>query len=624
MTSSYVTEPVPLLTTYPLSSIEDSLLTPLSSPYLSPSSPSPTTHLSLSPSPAPSSSTISTSSSSSSPISTPLQDALTISSANLSLFFSSESDCSCDLYVQSCDLECCCDSDCSENEVEVFSQCINDVDSSDTRQCIGSNIIFRTSFSHTVSSELFCIYTDNYPGRMEFSSLDVISSENDIDSKLAIHSNAWDLATPPHSFNPLQTEFYRSGDPIQISYISGGIGYLSLPSPLNGELCHDGNPITYLNELSQECVRYISDDSICSSSSSLNSQIYYQNITLLSSPSSNIKIPITIQTLTCYNLIGQQVSCDIEDPPEPYFDNLKMTCNNIVLKVDYTIFHNTSQGILSAHVNIITGSVTIGPVVQSFSVKFKFVGVVDNVTDNIVKRSGNPGYIDGQPVIAGVLTGDRIEVEVNSGRWLSLLKQNTMGECSDQREGVKFKDKTHSSCILRVPMLEIMSGCSTLGNQTLVLLLGAEPQNNRIAIYGNSDINDISHWVELIGVGGAPNHIGCSSIVTGIQLLIFYSYTGQLNSPQAVITGSEIRYLTQDITTLCTGPTCSHISIILDSDVTFIPVYTSPEEVLLSTTLTTRSLPHDFLYPLFTGRGDRQEYKCGILILLCVISMIFI
>ena len=39
-----------------------------------------------------------------------------------------ESDCSCDLYVQSCDLECCCDSDCSENEVEVFSQCINDVD----------------------------------------------------------------------------------------------------------------------------------------------------------------------------------------------------------------------------------------------------------------------------------------------------------------------------------------------------------------------------------------------------------------------------------------------------------------------------------------------------------------
>ena len=59
-------------------------------------------------------------------------------------------------------------------------------------------------------------------------------------------------------------------------------------------------------------------------------------------------------------------------------------------------------------------------------------------------------------------------------------------------------------------MLEIMSGCSTLGNHTLVLLLGSEPQNNRIAIYGNSDINDISQWVELIGVGGAPNHIGVS------------------------------------------------------------------------------------------------------------------
>ena len=63
MTSSYVTEPVPLLTTYTLSSIEDGPLTPLSSPYLSPSSPSPAPHLSPSspspsPSPAPSSSTM--------------------------------------------------------------------------------------------------------------------------------------------------------------------------------------------------------------------------------------------------------------------------------------------------------------------------------------------------------------------------------------------------------------------------------------------------------------------------------------------------------------------------------------------------------------------------------------
>ena len=50
-----------------------------------------------------------------------------------------ESDCSCDLYVQSCDLECCCDSDCSENEVEVFSQCIDDVDRFE-KNCVSSYI----------------------------------------------------------------------------------------------------------------------------------------------------------------------------------------------------------------------------------------------------------------------------------------------------------------------------------------------------------------------------------------------------------------------------------------------------------------------------------------------------
>ena len=39
----------------------------------------------------------------------------------------------------------------------------------------------------------------------------------------------------------------------------------------------------------------------------------------------------------------------------------------------------------------------------------------------------------------------------------------------------------------------------------------------------------------------------CSSVVTGIQLILFFSYSGRISSPQAAITGAQMRYITQDI-----------------------------------------------------------------------------
>ena len=45
----------------------------------------------------------------------------------------------------------------------------------------------------------------------------------------------------------------------------------------------------------------------------------------------------------------------------------------------------------------------------------------------------------------------------------------------------------------------------------------------------------------------------CQSVVTGIQLLFLFSYTGTLSSPQATITGAELRYITQEIQPLVRG-----------------------------------------------------------------------
>ncbi len=39
-------------------------------------------------------------------------------------------DCSCNYVLNSCDLNCCCDSDCTADEIKVFAQCLDIQDGS--------------------------------------------------------------------------------------------------------------------------------------------------------------------------------------------------------------------------------------------------------------------------------------------------------------------------------------------------------------------------------------------------------------------------------------------------------------------------------------------------------------
>ena len=58
----------------------------------------------------------------------------------------------------------------------------------------------------------------------------------------------------------------------------------------------------------------------------------------------------------------------------------------------------------------------------------------------------------------------------------------------------------------------MLSGCEDL--DTLSILLGTQPRVDRIAIYGNADVNDLSQWVELLGLEdeSIPLQVGVSSI----------------------------------------------------------------------------------------------------------------
>ena len=320
-------------------------------------------------------------------------------------------------------------------------------------RCLSTAVLFQSYLLSTKDSGLFCIYTDNYPGRVSFPDSSLATTRTELNRQVILYSRTGDLVVNPSSSSHSSTSslFYRSGDPIIITYYSNVTGYLALPTSLNGDACHDGNPITFLNNQTSSCVRYIRPDGAeCSQSSSFNALNYYADISVSPLPKladNDSFIGIELRQLKCFNLTGHLISCN-SNPLPPTYNRTSLICDNALLSIEYIIVHNGSNGIIRVLVDIAVGQATVGAVEQSFSVRF--IPVLDTVSNSSFRRSGNPGYVGGEPVLAGVLLNDVVNLDVNRMNWLTLLKGRSNGECNkNHKESVTFKDNMRTSCLLR-------------------------------------------------------------------------------------------------------------------------------------------------------------------------------
>ena len=327
--------------------------------------------------------------------------------------------------------------------------------SSLSRQCLPASVLFRTSLLSTSDSDLFCIYSDNYPGRLMFSSSVYINTINEFNTQLLLYGRTGDqpsvISTTAATNN--DNDQYKSGDVLRIRYTTGSTGltgYLSLPSSFNGAICHDDNPITYLNDQRSTCSRILSQDgSECVSESSLNPLKYYENISISVRPGSNDLLPLSNTNISCINTAGALVACDNDITPRYNGTH----CNSVLKGLEYIIFHNGTQGVLNTIVIVtVQVEVPVGSIVnQEYSVQFISNGTV--VPSLIVKRSGAPGYVAGSPVLAGELNTatNEVTVSADNNNWLTLLRGGGArgGDCGNQRSSVSFRDNMKTSCVLR-------------------------------------------------------------------------------------------------------------------------------------------------------------------------------
>ncbi|CAL1548617.1 unnamed protein product [Lymnaea stagnalis] len=573
------------------------------------------------------------------------------------------SKCPCDLTGNACDVNCCCDPECSAADKLVFSECLPSSYTLDDKLCFNKDVfLFENGPAASGDSNgLFCIYFDNEAERNYYTNPTLVTSETeflryaDQYGKFSFQDTA-----PPPTLTSQFNNYYRSGDPIYVVFQNQAFSYLSLPaSQTSSTLCIDSNPAGYLLEQTNQCSRTFTNLSTeCLSDPALKADTFYKGFRIVKDPfllkafnsSTSVKDPIVgSPNLTdVTDLYNNNFTLEFE-PIECIQNGFKAPCNSTtqlpvaaptyngsvcsqaIVEVHYRFETNGIYGVEKAYVTFVYSDITTNSVTQKFSTSFS---KASSAATQPVARSGNPGYQIGQPITAGVFnrtvtgatTDERILLTQYRGQQLALVRPSVSGDCltdaGQLREPVLFGQDMRTGCFIQVTSTSDISNCQLLQQSIFTAIEGyavptfdpafnVYPKNSRyVATFGDSDIKKTGDWVEILYQNRPPPQTASSQcfLSLGANLHILYANIGALPNPQPKIIGVAYVYdAPQTVSYKCSGPYCqpgaSGLSqkVEISSSVTFIDVSQSPQAVEGKYPTFAVRLPYDFFYPFLNS-----------------------
>uniref|UniRef100_A0A9L0TQW8 Tectonic family member 1 n=1 Tax=Equus caballus TaxID=9796 RepID=A0A9L0TQW8_HORSE len=289
--------------------------------------------------------------------------------------------CVCDLSPARCDVNCCCDPDCSSMDFSVFSACSVPVVTGDRQFCSQKAALYSLNFTadppqrvfklvDQINPSIFCIHITNHKPALSFINPEV-PDENNFD-KLMKTSDGF--SSTAESDISLTTKLdapsaakYEYGAHLQTSD-----SFLRFPSPLTSSLCTDDNPAAFLVNQAVKCTRRINLEQ-CEEIEAL-SMAYYSSPKILRVPNSKTEVPITVQSVVIQSLnktLTRREDTAVLKQALAEVGDIRI-CSNVVLEVQYSLTYTDAGDVTKAAVSLLLGTVSsaVVPFQQKFEIRF--------------------------------------------------------------------------------------------------------------------------------------------------------------------------------------------------------------------------------------------------------------
>ncbi|XP_037836288.1 tectonic-2 isoform X2 [Kryptolebias marmoratus] len=468
--------------------------------------------------------------------------------------------CPCDLTFRVCDVRCCCDQDCSSDDLKLFaSHCLPGP--------FGGQVSPAPDYQCSVQS------SENAPDWFPFL---CVNSPPENNPYLGFFYQGDTIASSPGP--SFQTPVLSAPEPVSL-YIQGSPiitkngQYFTIPQMILGH-CTNNAPAAFLKNFQVECVTLLSS---CPNGSPFQTQPTDLSTEIMNGQGGVVVVNVTDVEVPDLSLFISE-SGAVDSTSEG------LVCQNVTLALDYKFFWtgNSLTGVTLTH--------TAGSIISNGSVALtaRYSAVFLNREFMPETKSGNPGYQVGKPVIAGVVGNNTEAIQKTS---INVWKPVLDGLCSTaQMKPVLFGENSTSGCLLAASQ-QNLTECNLLREMVTSLqetLIAA----TYVAKNGNPDLSTMTDWVNIsfvtLNSSAAVGDVSgaCSGIPSHQHIQVWTLTTGLIDGvPQREIRALEVRYGLSAWTLNCGGgdvPSCENLEepqlFPITSTVTFIdiPVNTGP------------------------------------------------
>lgn len=419
--------------------------------------------------------------------------------------------------------------------------------------------------------------------------------------------------------------------------------------PISGSdgRCNDINYAHFQETVtSNTCVRQAESVNACPANSGFSSfvgdlYVRAQDSTTLvvGVASSSDYVNVQLNSVSYRNVAtGEETS--LSNPAATSYDLSTSTCMNALLSLAYHVEFSSAGAITAVKADLVVGNISqTAGTRMAFEQEF-LVDFISNTSStrsfeshNLQNRarSGNPGYIDGRPVLSGnvATSGTLTAISEDIGGLRLPFFYDQQGNCVPNDDTALAVDPAGVQVLFGHDMLLscTISGLSMSAFQTLCnqdpstsstgifpYYMNASKFSERIGVYGNSDPynSDTSEWVAI--TIDAPTSAGTfdsstllcggGGFVSSMNVEFLVSSQGAHVNPQKSIVAARVKFERSDLGFTATAPaaTGDTMDVMITTSVTFVKLddtvldeYIPPAPPLLPV------LPYDIFYPFLIG-----------------------